>query len=193
MKHPSEATLALFAAGDLGSLGRWRTERHVAGCRWCRMVTEEFQQLRRNVGDLCELPGLTWGRLAAEMKANIRLGLEAGECVRDDPSPAIPRSLSFPGWRALAACGAMVALVVVGILLEHPAPAPATRADGIVLRATRNGIELDEDGQVLTLLHRRAREQAQEVTYTAGAQGSIAARYVDPDAGYVTVNKVYGQ
>jgi hypothetical protein len=193
MKHPSEATLALFAGGDLGLFGRWQTERHVAGCARCRAVVEEFAGVQEEVIGLRELPGLPWGRLAGEMKANIRLGLEAGECVRDGRAFALPAQHAFPGWRALVACVSMVALVVAGVLLEHPAPAPVEAATGTVLRATMNGIELSEDGQVLSLLHRRAKQQEQEVTYFVGAQGSMAARYVDADTGYVTVNNVYGQ
>lgn len=191
MKHPSEATLALYAGGDLGPLSRWRTERHVAGCDRCRLAVDEFASVRESVTGLEELPGLSWNRLAAEMKANIRLGLEAGECVRElDARPAKRSGQAvFPGWRALVACVSMVALVVAGILLEHPAPPPAEPIQGTVLRVTTNGIELSEDGQAMILLHGRA----QDVTYSAGAQGSMGARYVAADSGYVTMNNVYGQ
>ena len=34
---------------------------------------------------------------------------------------------------------------------------------------------------------------AQHVSYSAGAQGGMGARYVDPETGYVTVNKVYAE
>lgn len=191
MKHPSEATLALYAGGDLGPLSRWRTERHVAGCDRCRLAVDEFASVRESVTGFEDLPGLSWNRLAAEMKANIRLGLEAGECVREPDARPAKRSgqAVFPGWRALVACVSMVALVVAGILLEHPAPPPTEPIQGTVLRVTTNGIELSEDGQAMILLHGRA----QDVTYSAGAQGSMGARYVAADSGYVTMNNVYGQ
>jgi hypothetical protein len=37
---------------------------------------------RDNLVALNDLPAISWNRLAIEMKANIRLGLAAGECVR---------------------------------------------------------------------------------------------------------------
>ncbi len=191
MKHPSEATLALYAGGDLGSWSRWRTERHLAGCDRCRLVVDEFAGTRETMAGLDDLPGLPWNRLAAEMKANIRLGLEAGACVREldgRPVKGLGQPV-FPGWRALVACVSMVALVVAGILLERPAPPAAEPIQGTVLRVTTNGIELSEDGQAMILLHKGD----QEVTYSAGAQGSMGARYVAADSGYVTMNNVYVQ
>ena len=193
MKHPKEATLALFASGDIGPLGRWHTERHLVRCECCRLAVDAFAGFREGATGLNELPGIPWTRLAAEMKANIRLGLEAGECVRDRQTTPVSEGHVFPGWRALVACAGTVALLVAGMLLEHPVPSPAARTEGTVLRATVNGIELSEDGQVLSLLHRRAHDQEQEVTYSVSARGAVAARYVDADSGYVTVNNVYGQ
>src|ERR1700694_2046354 len=87
MKHPSEASLALFAGGDLGRLRRGNIERHMAACSECRHDISEFSALRTDAGVLAELPELSWDRLAAEMKANIRLGLEAGECVTEHTAP----------------------------------------------------------------------------------------------------------
>ena len=81
MKHPDEATLALHAGGDLGLIARWRTNRHLSRCERCREEVAAFQGLREVLPDLAEMPEVPWNRLAAEMKANIRLGLAAGECV----------------------------------------------------------------------------------------------------------------
>ncbi len=83
----------------------------------------------------------------------------------------------------------MVALVTAGFLLERTTPQNAASVEGTVLRATANGIELRQGEQTLTLLHGRT----QEVLYSAGAGGSMRARYVDADTGYVTINNVYGQ
>src|SRR5215469_12533000 len=74
MKHPSQATLALQAGGDLGFLARWRTKRHLRRCTRCREEVEAFEWARQVAPDLAEIPEIHWNRLAAEMKANIHLG-----------------------------------------------------------------------------------------------------------------------
>jgi hypothetical protein len=192
MTHPSPSNLALYAGQDLGWFAGRRTERHLAGCPECRREVEAFAAARDGLTDLGELPAIPWHRLAAEMKANIRLGLAAGECVRD--GRAMPLAwLSGP--RAMAAFACVAVLVVAGSFLQRPTPpvptAPvAAAAEGTVLRATANSIELNQDGQTLILMHVR---DGQDVTYSAGAQGSMRARYVDSETGNVTINNVYVQ
>jgi hypothetical protein len=192
MKHPSNATLALYAGGDLSWPSRWRAARHLAGCERCRAEVDAYSDARAEAAELRELPRVSWNRLAAEMKANIRLGLEAGECVRAEEDVAV---LPGPRWfrdsRALVACASIVALVVVGVLLERPGPRAVPAVEGAVLQAIGGGIEVTEGGQVFSLLHGRA--QREEVTYSVGAQGSMRARYVDSDTGHVTINNVYAQ
>jgi hypothetical protein len=146
------------------------------------------------------MPELPWNRLAAEMKANIRLGLAAGECVRMTDVP-LRRSL-FSGARAAVALAIVAALMVTGLLLEHPIPrrnfaqgmpysAPgipySLPLDGVVVQSTGYGIEVGEGKQLLELRHLGA----ESVTYSVNAQGSIRARVVDPKTGYVTINNVY--
>jgi hypothetical protein len=187
MTHPSQSVLALYAGKDLGWFARWRAERHLAGCRQCRDEVETFASLRDDLAGQNELPALSW-RLAAEMKANIRLGLAAGECVRGEQGAAPLAWLS--GGRALAACASVMALLVAGMFLERPTPPlQPVAGDSAVLRATANGIELNQGGQTLSLLQ----GPAEKVTYSAGAQGSMRARYVDSDTGNVTINNVYVQ
>src|SRR5581483_12127487 len=118
MKHPGEATLALYAGQDLGPLARWRTRRHLARCARCREEVAEFSALRLEAADLAELPGISWNRLAAEMKANIHLGLAAGECVRDTRAPV---ASAFSGLRAAVAFASVTVLLLAGFLLERPA------------------------------------------------------------------------
>ena len=79
-------------------------------------------------------------------------------------------------------------------------PAPPVAAMGMdesmVLRATASGVELNQGGQSMSLLHVRAAQRPggqPDVTYSAGAQGSMRARYVDLDTGNVTINNVYVQ
>jgi hypothetical protein len=186
MKHPGEATLALFAGRDLGPLTRWRTQRHLNSCAQCRAEVTEFSCLRQDMSVLAELPGISWNRLAAEMKANIHVGLAAGECVRDS-------RLGAPSWfgmRSAVACASVALLLLAGLLLERPAPVTiADRQPGISVQAIGNGLEVRDGDQAFVLKN----GSAGEVTYSAGAQGSIGARYVDRTTGYMTINTVYVQ
>ena len=185
MKHPDRATLALHAGGDLGPIARWRTRRHLANCGECRDEAAAFQAVRAILPELAETPELSWNRLAAEMKANIRLGLAAGECVRTGPAP-LRETLLFTRARAVVAFASVVILLFAGLILQHPAPG-APKYDGVVVQTTANGIQVREGGQALRLMH----SGAQNVQYSVGAQGSMRARYVDPETGYVTINNVY--
>jgi hypothetical protein len=92
------------------------------------------------------------------------------------------------GARAAVAVASVLALVVTGLVLEHPGPGPAT-VDGVVVQSTRDGIQVREGDRSLQLMH----PSAQPVTYSVGAQGSMRARYVDPETGYVTINNVYAE
>src|ERR1051326_7743532 len=115
--HPHETVLALFAGGDLGTWQRWRVERHVASCAMCRQEVAEFSELRAAVPGMVGPPEVSWTRLAVEMRANIRLGLEAGECV----GAAQTENRGFFSTRALAVCGSL-ALLLAAFLLERPVP-----------------------------------------------------------------------
>lgn len=194
MKHPSEATLALFAGRDLGWFLRRRTSRHLARCAECRRHADRFAALRADATELGELPGIPWNRLAVEMKANIRLGLAAGECVGAVP-PARSGLHLFGNARAVVAYALATLLIVAGVWIEHPAPPAAAvgSQDDTVVSVAENGIELKEGGQSLRLLHARGDKDYVNVTYSAGAQGAMRARYVDPGTGYVTINSVYAQ
>lgn len=192
MTHPNQSILALYAGQDLGWFTRRRTERHLARCRECRDEVKAFRSARDNLVALNELPAISWNRLAAEMKANIRLGLAAGECVRGERTPGPLATIGIlSGARTLTACASVMALVAAGLILQRstpPAP-PAMAGEGAVLRATANGIELHEGGQTWSLLHVRSGD----VTYLAGAQGSMRAGYVDSDTGNITINNLYVQ
>jgi hypothetical protein len=181
MKHPNQATLALHAGGDLGKLARWTTSRHLAGCEECRREVEAYQEVRSILPVLAEVPELPWNRMAAEMRANIRLGLAAGECVRSEEVAPV-KTGGFAWGRAAVAFAGMVALVAGGLVLQRPTPTE----DGVVVQATSGGIQVREGGQALRMMH----GGAQDVTYSVSAQGSMRARYVDPETGYVTINSV---
>jgi hypothetical protein len=186
MRHLSEAELALQAGGDLSGLARWRAERHMARCQSCRDELDSFAHAIRLASALEELPELRWNRLAMEMKANIRLGVAAGECVRSEPPP-LREAPWYVGIRGAVAFASVIALLVTGVMLERPSP--LSYAQGVELQSTASGIQVREGRAALRLMHRGAAEQ--DVTYTPGAQGSMRARYMDPETGYVTVTNVY--
>ena len=191
MKHPDQASLALHAGGDLGFFARWRVERHLAGCDRCRDEVDAFAATREIIPDLAEIPEVPWNRLAAEMRANIRLGLEAGECVRSGDVPLRQTPL-FTWARAGVALASVAALLVTGIVLERPTPGPLTAAadDITIVQATDDGIQLRRGAQSLRLMNPERIDPQQRVTYSTDAQGSMSARSVDLDTGYVTINRV---
>ena len=190
MKHPDQGTLALHAGGDLGFFARWRVDRHLAQCDQCRDEVDAFNATREIIPDLAETPEIQWNQLAAEMRANIRLGLEAGECVRTG-EPRLRETRLFTGARAVVAMASVAALLVTGLVLQHPTPAIAD--DGLVFQATHDGIQVRKGGQALRLMNPDQVDPKQPVMYSPDAQGSMKARYVDPDTGYVTTNNVYAE
>jgi hypothetical protein len=183
MKHPNQETLALHAGGDLGWLTGWRTARHVAKCGQCATEVAAFEDVRDETAALRQFPEIQWNRLAAEMQANIRLGVAAGECVREAP-PQFMEQPAFRGMRAGLAMASIVALLVTGVVLERPTPAFAVEP---VVQATSQGIQRSIGKQGFTLMN----VGAQNVTYTVSAKGSVGARYVDPETDQVTMTKVY--
>jgi hypothetical protein len=123
------------------------------------------------------------------MKANIRLGLAAGECVGPAPAAFVP---DRTGWRAAVVMASASLVVLVGWWLNTPLPKvqpEAAHVHGFVLEATDSGIELKQDDRALTLRH----PHAEAVTLSVNTQGSVRARYIDSDTGQVTINHVYAQ
>ena len=199
MKHPHEDDLALYAGHDLNFLSERLVARHVARCGECRRTVDAFASLRASAAQLNELPAeLNWNRLASEMKANIRLGLEAGECVGEVAGIEGGRRWSLPafsGIRTLMAYASVIALVVAGVWLQRPAAPTAQslsgESDGAVVAATGDGVELTEGGRSLGLRYGAASPGvARDVNYSADAKGAVGARYVDSSTGYVTVVKI---
>ena len=185
MKHPSQEILALHAGGDLGWMARWRTARHVAVCEECSAEVAAFSELREELPELSQMPEVPWNRIAGEMRANIRLGLAAGECVRFSDRPLRDSPL-FTGARATLAVASVLALMATGVMLEGPAPRMPRSMEPMV-QATANGIQRRAGDTAFGLMH----SGASSVTYTVGAQGTLGARYTDPETGNVTMTKVY--
>jgi anti-sigma-K factor RskA len=188
MSHPDEVVLALYAGGELGFWERRRAGRHIRGCADCRRAVEEYREarlaLRSGAGELP--PDVQWARLAAEMKANIRVGLAAGECV--GPVETAP-ARAF--WKTAVALVPVTLVVLAGVWLQRSQPpGPAAPApEGIVLEATSEGIQLRQGEGVLEVQH----PQAGEVMHSVSAEGTLRARYVDSETGYVTIAHVYAE
>jgi len=187
MRHPGEKELALYAAHDLGWIDTIRVGLHVKSCSVCSTEIEAFEQVGRALrSNVEELPaGLNWNRLAAEMTANIHLGLEAGECV----GPVPVRKGDRMGWRAALVMSGLTFLLFAAWWLNPP---PRTRqlafhTSPAEIRTAPEGIEVKENGSALTLLHTRG----QQTPIIVSTPGSLRARFVDADTGQVTINNVY--
>jgi hypothetical protein len=184
MKHPSDAELALYAGGDLGWVRQRLTERHVRNCGPCQDVAADFSELR---SEGSSFPNIQWNKLAADMQANIRLGLAAGECVNLRPAR------SFVSGQRLAIAGGMLGvLLVAGIWIERPVARPLlsrVATIGTVLEEAESGIQVREGRQTLRILNSSNRN----VSYSVGGRGELRARSLDPETGNVTINHVYGE
>ncbi|MBL8176247.1 MAG: hypothetical protein JNK48_16330 [Bryobacterales bacterium] len=193
--HASETDLALYAGGDLGLWARFRLRRHLRACAQCSARHSELVEARAALLDLAgELPAsLDWEALSAEMRANIHLGLAAGECV----ATAQERSAELTGWRPAAVLAGAALVVAVAWYANHTQPVtptnlvqvqPAPKTGGVLLETSSSGLEWKEEGHTLTLKH----PKDQDVAFTATLD-SVRARYVDRDSGQVTINHVYAQ
>lgn len=189
MNHPSATDLALFAGSDLHLLDRWRVSNHLRSCEQCREGVATFraatEDLKEETGGLPA--GLNWDRLAAEMTGNIHVGLEAAECVGSVAHPVWRIS-----WRA-AAVLAGLSVVLLSAWFLNPVPRPTRpelrAAPRVEMRNTATGLELNENGNALVLLHGRG-VQAQRPLIVS-SPGTLRARFVDADTGQITINNVY--
>jgi anti-sigma factor RsiW len=187
MRHPNQATLALHAGGDLGKFARWKLERHLAKCDACNAEVAAFESTREMMSELAGIPELPWNQLAAEMKANIRLGLAAGECVRGMEN-SVRGSRWLSGARVAVACAGIVVLIVTGVVLQRPEPQPLAVSLVPMVEAVDNGIRLSAGGTSVGLMNHGVKR----VSYLPNADGGMSASYVNA-SGYITVNTVYGQ
>ena len=188
MKHPGEIDLALLAGGEVGRLRRFSLERHLRGCTECDRKVAHFQALRAETANFqpVDWNALNWNALAAEMRANIRLGLEAGECVRS--------ANAAHGWNPRLTLALASVAVIAGASfllrdsrLQPPSPArPAVQASAPVLQSNGEGIELRSGSTSMMLLNHPGTVASQ----TVSAGGEIRARYVDGETGAITINNV---
>lgn len=191
-QHPDELELASLA--ELPFFRRFLVERHVRQCDSCERQVAEFAALRAEMLAVPE-PQLNWDSLAAEMRANIRLGIEAGECVREAPAP---RSMS-PG---LIVAFASLLLLVGAAVVMRQAPANRVTASRFtaaaptasdyrvpVLETSMQGIEMRTGPASFAFLNREGGAESQ----TVSAEGAVRSRDIDGDTGSVTIRDVYLQ
>ncbi|HWZ33944.1 MAG TPA: hypothetical protein VNX18_21540 [Bryobacteraceae bacterium] len=199
--HVAESDLALYVSGDLGLGRRVLVRLHVSGCERCRRHVEAYRADRQALREIvAEMPDdVNWERLSAEMTANIRVGLAAGECV----APRRRKAVTL-GWRPAAAMAGLTALLAFAWWLNMPpdttrslgraltavwhggAVAPER---GLVVEADASGIELRENGNSLGVSQGTTRPVAVSVS----VQGSASARYVNSETGQMTITSVYAQ
>lgn len=209
--HVKETDLALYASGDVSLWQRAAIHLHVRQCERCREIVAEFRAdakaLREASAGLPE--GLDWARLSAEMTANIRVGLEAGECVAPKRSRKAMHTSIPQRWRPVALASAVAAMLTVMLAGAWwlNVPAQDTQAlnramhsilhgrsaisdeRGAVIEASSDGIELRKDGGALGV----SQDAARLMTVSVSTQGSASAHYVDQDTGQVTITSVYAQ
>ena len=195
-QHPQETELALAASGDGGVWAGFRLRRHLNGCTECQLAMESFTDLRGALSaDLARGPN--WDERALEMRANIRLALEAGECVREQSVHEQGASMAAPTWnpRFALALASLFLLAGAGIFLRETPIAPvnsvvaATRVASPILASSDAGIEFRSGETSVMLLNRNGVVADQ----TVSTLGEIRSRYIDGDTGAVTINNVYLQ
>ena len=118
MRHPGEKELALYSSHDLDWMNNIRVRWHVNSCSQCAEDVSAFESVGSATrSGVDQLPaGLRWDRLAAEMTANIHLGLEAGECV----GPAPVNKPDRMGWRAALVMASMTMILLAAWWLNPP-------------------------------------------------------------------------
>jgi hypothetical protein len=195
MPHPSETDLALYAGNDLATFDRLRVEWHLRGCGRCQQEVTEFSEQRSSMRREMPEADVDWNRLSAEMKANIRLGLEAGSCIAPEPSRRKPIWSASPRWQWVAAGVAGAVLLAGGgfwfdkAMMVRPLNGPSSAE--VVLAYSEDGIQMRDGKNVIGELSNLRRDKRSDVFYSVSTQGGVRASYVDQETGMVTVNNIY--
>ncbi len=195
MKHPSIENLALYAGGELPWWTRWTMQRHVKGCAQCQQEVAYFGDVTAEVRlETDEMPaGVQWDRLAAEMRANVRLGLEASDAISAYATPVTSVPSQGMSWRMAALATGFVVLLSIGYWLNAAKKSEQMAAmrgpEPVVVEASERGVGMSDGTKGMELQGPKANNRAAVVTVsTIGVAG---ARYVDEETGQITVNNVY--
>jgi hypothetical protein len=183
----SEKERALLAGNDAGLWLRLKSRLSGRGedaqAASQRTEIEELTRLRSRMPVFRELPEhFAWDALAAEMKANILVAVEAGEAVR-------PQVRHVPvGWKAGLAFAGLAVVMVSGYWWHLPGRlSPAPPLQQAVLEARPGGLEVQDRETAFGVMY--ARESGQQTL--SGGQGSVRADFVDEETGQLTVAHVY--
>jgi len=150
MKHPAEQDLALYAGGDHGFVESWILGRHVRNCASCSEVVEEYRELTlalsaEALSTEADLPD--WDSLAGEMRANIRVGLEAGACIPRERVLPKPFALNP---RLTVALASLMVLVGAGVFLRQPKRTPSGAVIASHQMASEQRVQVDTEGVTIT-------------------------------------------
>jgi len=145
-------------------------------------MVEEFRKVRETMPAFRELPEhFAWESLSADMKANIALGLEAGDAVR-------PRGTVKPiGLRAGLVMAMLTLLMISGYWWQMPRRQPVPQVHQAVLQAGPGQVGVSEDETAFTVVF----PEMQASTVFSGASGSVRADFVDDETGQLTIAHVY--
>jgi len=195
VKHPSIEKLALYDGGELSWWDRLVLRRHVTGCAQCQAEVASFREAAITVREENEeMPaGVQWDRLAAEMRANIRVGIAASDAISAYGKPIEVGPVQGMPWRMAVLTSGLVLMVTVGYWLNAAKKSEQTAAmrapDPVVAEASERGVGMSDGSKELVLQGPKANVRAAIVTVST--VGSAGARYVDEDTGQITVNNVY--
>ncbi|MEJ5368111.1 MAG: hypothetical protein WHT08_07330 [Bryobacteraceae bacterium] len=187
--HPDARDLALHAGGDLPWARRLAVAWHLRRCGACQRELQGFRDALAALRSGAGLPpGVDWESLAAEMQANIRLGLAAGEAIRRRGQKEGFRAAD---WRAAAVVTAALAIVAVAgwTLQRRPAPAPSPSSAEVVLRPTEEGLSVKWGGTEAAVFGPGRAPAAAAVSW----DGGVRAPFLDEETGQVTIYDVAAQ
>ena len=196
MKHPSIEDLALYAGGELPWWTRLPMRRHVKGCALCQeevaLFSEAAAGVRFETGEMPE--NVQWDRLAAEMRANIRLGIAASDAISAYPAAGLAAGpAQGMSWRMATLAAGLVILLSVGYWLtalkKSEQMAALRGPEPIVLEASERAVGMSDGNKGMEL--RGPNTNLRAAVVTVSTEGSAGARYVDEETGQITVNNVY--
>jgi len=195
VKHPPVENLALYAGGELSWWSWLLVHRHVSGCAQCKEEVALFGDVKIAARlEAEEMPAsANWDRLAAEMRANIHLGLEASEAIAAYKTPIEEGPGQGMSWRMAALATCFVILLSIGYWLNASKKSEQLAAmrgpDPIVVEASERSVGMSDGNKGMELQGPKTNLRAAVVTVST--EGSAGARYVDEETGQITVNNVY--
>jgi len=205
-RHPGQESLALLAGGDLAWRESLNARWHLQFCPQCKIQFEKFRADRKELDAIGtsdwpqapagrqDLSDPAWTALAAEMRANIRLGLTAGSLASslsesEDGDIDIPSPMVFAPWRWAVVCGALVFVLTAGWWLRPSggAPLPVASAPAWELPMTEQARQVAGPGAGLQLMVPVSNVSRTETDFG----GSTRSRVIDGETGQVTLQQVY--